>query len=154
MKISTVGASAAALSAAIGLLAVPAAQMRAASLTPAARTTALSTAARTRAGDAEQCRLWTRPYASWNNADQQLRDYVCWTNDPPAVHTTTMLLGTSDDPPPGSCTLTPAHADCTPGVTFVKARFHADFTAKQVTETTRACPDNRCSTDQHVYSFQ
>jgi hypothetical protein len=95
-----------------------------------------------------------RPYASWNNANEQLRDYVCWTNDPPAIHTTTMLLNGGHDPTPGQCTLTPAQPNCTPDVTFVKARFHADFTTKQVTETTKACPDNRCSTDQHVYSFQ
>ncbi|MCO5999372.1 hypothetical protein [Actinoallomurus rhizosphaericola] len=152
MKLST--ASAAALSAAIGLLAIPATQTRAVPLTPTAQTAALPAAARHLTGDAEQCQVWIRSYASWNNANQQLRDYVCWTNDPPVVHTTTMLRGTSDDPPPGPCTLTPAHPDCSPDVTFVKARFHADFTTKQVTENTRACPDNRCSTDQHVYSFQ
>ncbi|MFQ6331480.1 hypothetical protein ACLMAL_35885 [Nocardia sp. CWNU-33] len=138
---------AAVLSAALGLLAGPAGQALAA---PAV---ALPTIVRHQAANAEQCQIWLRNYESSNNANQWLKDNVCWNDDSQTVHITSTAGGDNQSEPNSTCTLSTSQTSCITS-TWINSRFVADFSSKRVTETSRACNHGDCVPDQYVYNFQ
>jgi hypothetical protein len=147
MNTPTVVASVAVLSAAVGLLGGPAAQAL------AAPTAALPATVRPQTANAEQCQRWDRSYEPSNNANEGVRDDVCWTTDPPTVRITSSVLRAPTKQPDSTCTLSPTQTSCVTN-TWVRSRFSADFSSKQVTETSQACDHNQCVPSQHVFSFQ
>lgn len=146
-KTPIVVTSAAVLSAALGLLAGTAGQALAA---PAA---ALSTIVRHQAAKAEQCQTWWRNYESSNNANQWLQDEVCWNDDSQTVRITSTAGGDNHPEPNSTCTLSTSQTSCTTS-TWVNSRFVADFSSKQLTETSRKCDYGDCVRDQYIYNFQ
>ncbi|MFI6959644.1 hypothetical protein ACIBJI_40035 [Nocardia sp. NPDC050408] len=146
-KTPIVVTSAAVLSAALGLLAGTAGQALAA---PAA---ALPTTVRHQAAKAEQCQIWRRNYESSNNANQWLKDNVCWNDDSQTVRITSTAGGDNQSEPNSTCTLSTSQTSCTTS-TWVNSSFVADFSSKQVTETSRACNHGDCVPEQHIYNFQ
>ncbi|GAA4619003.1 hypothetical protein GCM10023195_85740 [Actinoallomurus liliacearum] len=150
MKIRT----AAALSATVALIAGPGPQAMAVPFTPADQATRLPAAAPPlQTADAEQCQYWGYDYRPWTNANGHITEEVCWTSDPPTVHTRTKRMWQTGDEPEDYCTLTPARPSCVANAGDVKDSFTADFGAKRVTETMRYCAD-RCANGGHVYTFQ